>query len=218
MPRKLPAAGYLLALIAFLLPFVEVSCNGQKVLSLTGTQLLAGTQIPGSGGIFGGPAQRIKPETSVVLAFVAGIAALVLSLLNQRRTEIAAGICGILGACSLLTLQQSIASGAPPQAMGLLHVQYEPGYFLSVVASFAGAGLSLYLAFAQRSPAAAVAPTPSPPGNPPVLQVNAAYAAQASASAPAQALPAPGPRFCTRCGQSVSADARFCAGCGAPRS
>ena len=50
MLRKLPPAAYLLALICFLLPFVEVSCNGQKVVSLTGIQLLAGPQVGGGRG------------------------------------------------------------------------------------------------------------------------------------------------------------------------
>src|SRR5664279_3122805 len=113
MLRKIPPAGYLLALICFLLPFVEVSCNGQRVVSLPGLQLLAGPQVDGGGGMFAQPKQQVKPETSVVIAFVAGIAGLVLSVLKQRRTDIIAGVCCMVAAGSLLALQQSILSGAP---------------------------------------------------------------------------------------------------------
>ena len=220
MSRKLPAAAYLLALICFLLPFVEISCNNQKVLSLTGVQLLGGTQLPGSGGPFGGPAQRIKPDDSVVLAFIAGVAALVLSLLNQRRTDIGAGACGIVGAGSLLALQHSIVAGAPPQAMGLIQVQYQAGYFLSLLAFLAGAALSLYLAFVQRLAAAVVTASPAssppvlPPAPPLVSQANAAYAAEAPVASVPQTSPAPRPHFCTRCGRPIAGDARFCPGCG----
>ena len=224
MPRKLPAAAYLLALICFLLPFVEISCNNQKVISFTGMQLLGGTQLPGSGGPFGGPAQRIKPDDSVVLAFIAGIAAVVLSFLNQRRTDIGAGACGIVAAGSLLTLQHSIAAGTPPQAMGPIQVQYQGGYYLSLLSFLAGAALSFYLAFAQRLAAAAViasppsAPPVTPALSPPVAQANAAYAAQAAVAPVPQASPAPRPRFCTRCGQQIAGDARFCGGCGAAQA
>ena len=217
--RKLPAGAYLVALICFLLPFVEVSCNGQKVVSLTGIQLLAGTQIGGASP-FGAPAQRIRPETSAILAFLGGIAALVLSLMNQRRTDIGAGACGILAAASLLALQQSITSGAPPQAMGMIQVQYQAGYFASVLAFFVGGAAAIYLAFA-RSATIAVPPTQplaaSPPGNPPVLQAVAASAA----ALPAPVLTAPPPlpkasiRFCPQCGQQINGDARFCNKCGA---
>ena len=56
-----------------------------------------------------------------------------------------AGVCGILAGGALLELQQSILSGAPPQAMGLIQVQYEPAYFLSVLLFFAGAAVAFYV-------------------------------------------------------------------------
>ncbi len=223
MLRKLPRAAYLLALICFLLPFVEVSCNGQKVVSLTGLQLLAGPQVGDGSGMFAQPKQQAKPETSVVVAFVAGIAGLVLSVLKQRRTDIVAGVCGIVAGASLLELQQSILSGAPPQAMGLIQVQYQPAYFLSVLLFFIGAAVMLYLAFAKqqesaanvRAPAAPY-PAPSPPVSPPMLQTNVSHAAPSHP----QTVIMPPPlsastlRFCPRCGQQLAGDARFCPKCG----
>ena len=87
----------------------------------------------------------------MVIAFVAGIAGLVLSVLKQRRTDIIGGVCGIVAGGALLALQQSILSGAPPQAMGLIQVQYQPAYFLSVLLFFAGAAVAFYVAFARPS-------------------------------------------------------------------
>ncbi len=223
MLRKLPPAAYLLALICFLLPFVEVSCNGQKVVSLTGIQLLAGPQIGGGVGMFAQPQQQVKPETSVVVAFVAGIAGLVLSVLKQRRTDIIGAVCGIIGGGSLLALQQSILSGAPPQAMGLIQIQYQPAYFLSVLLFFAGAVMMFYVAFARQStsvpslPASATPyPASSPPISPPILKADVSYAPPSHP----QTVIMPPPlaaatlRFCPRCGQQLAADARFCPKCG----
>lgn len=223
MLRKLPPAAYLLALICFLLPFVEVSCNGQKVVSLTGIQLLAGPQVGGGTGIFAQPQQQVKPETSVVVAFVAGIAGLVLSVLKQRRTDIIGAVCGIIGGGSLLALQQSILSGAPPQAMGLIQIQYQPAYFLSVLLFFAGSVMMFYVAFARQStsvpslPASATPyPASSPPISPPMLKADVSYAPPSHP----QTVIMPPPlaaatlRFCPRCGQQLAVDARFCPKCG----
>lgn len=224
MFRKLPPAAYLLALICFLLPFVEVSCNGQKVVSLTGIQLLSGPQVGGGTGMFAQPQQQVKPETSVVIAFVAGIAGLVLSVLKQRRTDIIGAVCGIVGGASLLALQQSILSGAPPQAMGLIQVQYQPAYFLSVLLFFAGAAVSFYVAFAKQGastaslPAPATPyPAPSPPASPPMLQANVSRAAPSHPQTVIMPppLPAGNLRFCSHCGQQLAADSRFCGKCGA---
>lgn len=219
MLRKLPPAAYLLALICFLLPFVEVSCNGQKVVSLTGIQLLAGPQVGGGVGMFAQPKQQVKPETSVVIAFIGGIAGLVLSLLKQRRTDIVAGVCGIVGGGSLLVLQQSILSGAPPQALGLIQVQYQPAYFLSLLLFFAGAAVAFYVAFARPPELAANIPALAPQypaPSPPVLQANFPHTAPAHP----ETVIMPPPRvtstlrFCSHCGQQLAADARFCPKCG----
>ena len=223
MLRKLPPAAYLLALICFLLPFVEVSCNGQKVVSLTGLQLLAGSQVGGGAGIFAQPQQQVKPETLIVVAFVAGIAGLVLSLLKQRRTDMVGAVCGIVGGGSLLALQQSILSGAPPQALGLIQVQYQPAYFLSVLLFFAGAAILFYVAFAKQGASTASLPAPatpypaaSPPISPPMLKADVSYAPPSHP----QTVIMPPPlaaatlRFCPRCGQQLATDARFCPKCG----
>ncbi len=223
MLRKFPPAAYLLALICFLLPFVEVSCNGQKVVSLTGIQLLAGPQVGGGTGMFAQPQQQVRPETSVVVAFVAGIAGLVLSVLKQRRTDIIGGVCGIIGGGSLLALQQSILSGAPPQAMGLIQVQYQPAYFLSVLLFFAGAALMFYVAFAKPGvpiaslPAPATPyPAPSPPASPPMLPTDVSHPARSHPQTVVMppTLPAATLRFCPQCGQQLAADSRFCGKCG----
>jgi hypothetical protein len=219
MLRKLPPAAYLLALICFSLPFVEVSCNGQKMVSLTGLQLLAGPQMGGAAGMFAQPQQQVKPETSVVVAFVAGIAGLVLSVLKQRRTDIFAGVCGVLGGGSLLTLQQSILSGAPPQALGLIQVQYQPAYFVSVLLFFAGAAVLFYVAFARRDVSTASLPAPAAPypAPPLALQANVSYAAPTHPQTVTTSPPPPATmlRFCPHCGRQLAADARFCPKCGA---
>lgn len=210
MLRKLPPAGYLLALICFLLPFVEVSCNGQKVAALTGTQLLTGSQVAGNGGMFSPPKQQMKPEKSVVLAFIAGLAGLIISVFNQRLTTIIAGACGIVAGGSLLALQQSILSGAPPQALGLIQIQYDPGYYCSVLLFFITAALLFYLAFFRQAVPTIAPAAPYPP----------TYASPPSGQSwpPPQPLPAARPRFCPSCGQSNDADARFCIKCGSPQS
>ncbi|MGA2903716.1 MAG: zinc ribbon domain-containing protein [Candidatus Korobacteraceae bacterium] len=245
MLRNLPPAVYLIALICFLFPFIEVSCSGQKVASLSGIDLLTGTHAGPVSEMLASQGRETKPATPVALAFLAGIAGLVMSLLKQSSTSVIGGVCGVFSAGCLLALQQSLTSGAPPEALGLIQVQYQPGYYLSVLLFFGGAAVLFYSEFSKRPAVAAAPPSASPPvlASPPVAPMagtpvpppEASYAAAAVSSSPAPtqatvepaspgpapaafAVPSPAtvpPRFCTHCGQQLAPEARFCAKCGA---
>jgi len=40
-------APYAIAIVYFILPFVQLSCEGEKMISFTGVQLVTGTEIRG---------------------------------------------------------------------------------------------------------------------------------------------------------------------------
>jgi hypothetical protein len=137
MLRKLSPASYVLALLAFFLPFLQVSCNNQKLVSLTGFQLVTGTQIqePAS-GMFGGPVKthRVGPVLAAVVAFVAGVLGLALSFVKGRPPAIASAVCaGASVICLLILPSQTGGAEARQQSMGMLQVEAEIGYYLAIL-------------------------------------------------------------------------------------
>lgn len=211
MRKKIPVAGYVLALICFALPFVQVSCAGQKIATLSGFDLVTGTTITVTENT---PPSRTPPSTPAVLALLLVIAGIVLGLIARRGTVIAAAICGVVGAASLMTLASSEMANAPPSANGLLTIDYQFGFYLAVLLMFGSGVLLLVFEFlgGKRVVAApvgmpAVAPAPPPAPSPPVLA--------AAPPAPPEAT-AEHDRFCAVCGQAIPPGSHFCAACGHP--
>lgn len=96
-----------IALLCFLLPWVTVSCAGQRLASISGAQLATGSIRPPSvpaGGFGGGaptaPAQDYGPDILVLIAAVLIVAALVVTFVMPRRraTLVAMGACAVAAA------------------------------------------------------------------------------------------------------------------------
>ncbi len=132
---KITPALLCFAVFCFFLPFISVSCGGQKLMSFTGIQLATGPtyQQP----TMFGPAQtkKIDPEPLVYLALGAGIIGALLGFIDGKPGQMFAGVCGTAGLVMLIMLKFKLDSDLAKQPV--LQINYETGYW--------GAGF-LYLA------------------------------------------------------------------------
>ena len=140
-----------IALAAFFLPWVTVSCSERKLISASGWQLATGRV-----SFFGDAAQAHNnhPDLYIVLALIAVIAGLVLSLGPTRRalwtlvTSVIALLFIWLGTRHLTG--QSIAERAAEQrhesldaaVASVIRVEWQWGYWLTNVALIAAAILA----------------------------------------------------------------------------
>jgi hypothetical protein len=189
---------FVLATLCFLLPFVTVSCNGQKVASLTGVELATGTTVD-QPQVFG-PAQkkRVGAEPLATLAALCAIAGIGLSFLGSRLA-LAPAVSGAAGALFLLLLQSKLNSDMSKEAQGAFRLDFEVGFVLVLLFFAAGAAWNFYQFFQSKKLAAA------PAVSPPAMRANVAAASGPGTTAAF---------FCTYCGQAVTAGTRFCGGCG----
>jgi hypothetical protein len=189
---------FILATLCFLLPFVTVSCNGQKVASLTGVELATGTTVE-QPQVFG-PAQkkRVGAEPLATLAALCAIAGIGLSFLGSRLA-IAPAVSGAAGALFLLLLQSKLNSDMSKEVQGAFRLEWEVGFVLVLLFFIAGAAWNFYQFFQSKK-----------------LETTAAISLP-PISAHAATAPGPGTTaasFCTNCGKALSAGGRFCGGCG----
>jgi len=140
--KKLSPAIVGLALLGYFLPFVSVSCNRQKVASLTGIQLAFGTtaQQP---QMFGPPkAQRVDAEPLATLAFLCCLGALGLGFAKGRNGEIGAAVLAGISFVALLLLKSRLEDQALRRSNGMFQVDYEFGFWLVLLSSAAAGVLS----------------------------------------------------------------------------
>lgn len=148
--KKFSPTIYGLTLICFFLPFTHISCQGEKVATLTGVQLVTGTTIE-QPAMFGEKKQdkRIDPEPLAILVLLSTIVGFGLSFLKSRESTIASAITGGIGLIFLLLLKSKIDNEVLREGEGAFRVEYGAGFWLILLLFLSAIGLNAFL-FSQR--------------------------------------------------------------------
>lgn len=143
MLPRVRAGAFSVVLIAFFLPFVTVSCPGMQV-TFSGVQLAMGTtfQDPRNPN----DVQRLDGEPLAQGAALSALVGLLLAFLPARTGRIASAVAGGLGAALLLLFKNKLDHDVVAQGMGVLVLNYEPGYWLAFLVL---GGIVLLAAFAR---------------------------------------------------------------------
>lgn len=149
--KKFSPAIFGIAIICFFLPFINVTCSGEKVATLTGIQLVTGTTIE-QPSMFGEKKQvrKVEGEPLAILAFLSAIVGLGLSFLKSRKSSIAPAIMGIAGLILLLLLKAKLDNDILREGEGMLRLEYEIGFWLTFLLFLFAAGWNGFLFFRRE--------------------------------------------------------------------
>lgn len=152
--KKFRWTPFVFILICFILPFVQVSCQQQRLMSFTGFQMAFGTEIQ-EPQMFGPPRTRkVNGETLVLLSFLAALAGLVCSLVKNKAGGLASILSGSGGFLFLLIFKVRLDNEILRQSGGMLNVEYAFGFIAACLLFLAGAGLNGYVYYEERNDAA----------------------------------------------------------------
>lgn len=148
MNSKLSAAAYLGIAIVFLMPFLDMSCQGQKMVTLTGYEVAFGAELPVEAP-FGGPKAKQKVDSTPIImtAFFITLIAAAVALWNGIGGAVFAGVAGV---CLILG-QSQINRKIIIEGKGLFTVDFQVGFYLSIILLLVGAGLGIASAKMKRS-------------------------------------------------------------------
>jgi hypothetical protein len=127
--RPIRASVFGLVIIAFLLPFVVVSCPDHGSVKVTGLQLSTGTRIKGERLSSFTSDQYIKAQPFAYLAFACAFVGIAVSFVKNRQEHLVGLIVSLLGMMLLLLLKNRIGIEAARLAKDSLHVRYAVGYW-----------------------------------------------------------------------------------------
>ena len=176
---------FIIILICFFLPFIDISCSGHKVISFTGIQMVTGTTIQ-QPSMFGNEtkSEKVNPEPLAIITLVCVIIGLILSFIKNRKSAILPVISAGIGTATLLMLKAKIDNQILLVGGGALQVEYDIGYWSILLLFIAAIGVNMFIFLAGRDVNGIALKSPS----------------QLS--------------FCSQCGAKVSPDDAFCSECG----
>ncbi len=137
------------SLLCFFFPFVTLSCGGQKLMTLTGTQLATGTSLNQTQMLGKEKTDKIDPNPYATLAAVCAIAGIAFSF-AKPKFAIASAISGGAGVASLLIMKSGMDNEVAQKGAGVIQLTYEMGFFLTLLLFVAGAAWNGYI-YAQAS-------------------------------------------------------------------
>ena len=134
-------APYLVGVVLFILPFIQVSCSGDKVLQLTGVQLVTGSEMQEP---MSEKTKKIPPEPLSVAAIIAlGIGA-AFCISRGRVQSILAAIAGGVALVAMIVLKTRMDAEITKQTAGMpITVEYLAGFWGVCIAALAGLILSI---------------------------------------------------------------------------
>lgn len=143
--RRISIGAFALSILAFLLPFMSVSCQGQKFHTFSGRDLVMGADVE-SKDMFSGAkkTEHVPANPLAILALVAAVAGAAAAISNKTETPLA-GICAAAGVALLLWLKSKLETDSINQTQGMVLVQPEFGFWAAVIllgiAAFCNFGL-----------------------------------------------------------------------------
>lgn len=127
---------FAVVIIFFFFNFFTVSCSGQEVGSLTGINLVTGTEFKYR-DMFSGretKGEKIPSNAWAIIAFGAAIVGLGAFLIKQKRDALIGTGAGAIGFGSLLILQFVINNAIEKESEGGLQANFEFAYWGALIA------------------------------------------------------------------------------------
>jgi hypothetical protein len=118
---------FLLALVFFLLPFVDFSCQNQRIATINGYQAAVGGEIEGPQILSERPRVEVISGTPMLVGVAA--AAAVAALLAFLRIYMLSAFVGVVGIVLLAITPQEINKQMQVRNQALITTTYQAGFY-----------------------------------------------------------------------------------------
>lgn len=167
--RTARIAPFILAILCFLMPFVEVSCKDEngKVIE---QQSFSGMKLA-----FGGTAQQknpmtgqmeeqpVKQQTDFLIALICAAAGVGTAFMAGQNGKLFPAVAGVAGIIFMVVGRSDLTGGMPAEAREALGISMQIGFILVCILLGVGAVVSA-MQWKDANTAPPAAPPPPPPG------------------------------------------------------
>jgi len=141
------------ALICFLLPFLDLTCGGTKIVSYPGLELVAGKDMP-NGDMFGEGREESQVPSNIwaIIALGSCIVGFYVFITRQKGDLTTGKLAAIVGVTALIILQITIRNSSQLQAEGaegVVTINFLLGYWGCILA-IATAGILCHIVLQEK--------------------------------------------------------------------
>ena len=134
-------APYAIGIACFILPFIQISCSGEKVVSFTGVQLVTGSEMANP---MSDEKEKLPPEPTAIIALVALVVGVVFATQLSRGAAILSAVSGGVAVIAMVLLKTNMDAEILKEAGGMaISADYQMGFWGVCLMSAAGAILAL---------------------------------------------------------------------------
>lgn len=147
--KGLRVAPFVIALACFIMPFMSLSCQGSKLVTLTGVHLVTGSEMKDP---VSGEAKNIPPEPRAIVACLALCAGTVLALQRSGKVYAVAVVPAAIFILAMLVMKTRLDAEITKQAAGLpISIEYGRAYWVALLAGAGGLVMCLISAWTPPS-------------------------------------------------------------------
>jgi hypothetical protein len=155
---KIPSSvAFIVAVLLFFLPFVDIKCNDISLQKVSGIELATGFNIKGPGSdnsLFGNvekntgaKGEKKDPYVYALVALALGVGGFLLSLINKKTTAFGGIIMGALGTAAMIGMMIDIKADIKGEGLGTedgvkVAVEFTLWFFVTIIAFLAAAFFS----------------------------------------------------------------------------
>jgi hypothetical protein len=171
MGRKIALGIFLLAIIFFLMPWINISCAGNEIFSASGFDMVRGSyNVP----MDVADEVSMENEPLAIWALVAAAGGLIFSLFQGGFARFLRILAGLAGAVLMVWLKFKFDDQVRGQGEGILQLNYLIGYWITLGAFVVAAVVSLFkgengkkISNTSATPTQVSPPPGAPPPTPP---------------------------------------------------
>ncbi len=154
--KKFSPGFYGVIILCFFLPFVNLSCSGQKIMSLSGFQLITGSEVKAD-GMFGDLSNQgetkekneVDPQPLALFALLSAVAGLGLSFIRKKMIALINVVISALGFIFLILLKINLDGDVELSGQNVITLDYQLGYWLAVLL-FVGSAVIQWFVFKEE--------------------------------------------------------------------
>ncbi len=147
---KLSPVLFVIVILSFFLPFLNISCGGNQVYSFSGFKTAFGTTVTQDQGFGYSRSEKVNGDGVAVAVFAVAVLGLLLSFLKSSNGKIINAVISGAGSVLMIIFPIESSSRIFKEAPSYVQVSYGAGYYLALIFFILALAYNIYVIYSKQ--------------------------------------------------------------------